>query len=138
MYGDSGKIIAAAARVIAKYPEYAEKSMECFRNTFYTALNGYFPHIATENIFKSMWSLNPDETVDYCAQEMRLFISNKDSTVKSKYLDFLRILNIDLLLLNSKVKLLELFNEILSFGDLHDWMKKELQKRIEELEKHLK
>ena len=138
MYGTSGWIIGAAAKVIAKYPEHAEKSMECLKNALYSALNSYGPGTATENILKAMWSLNPDETVDYCVQEMRLFVSNKDSEVESKYLDLLRILNIDLLLSDSKVKLLDLINEILRFGDLNDWMKKELQKRIEELEKHLK
>ena len=137
MYGKSGWIIGAAARVIAKYPEHAEKSMECLKSALYSALNGYGPGTATENILKAMWSLDPDETVDYCALEMRLFMSNKDSDVKSKYLDLIRIFNIDLLLPNSKAKLLELINEILSFSDLNDWIKNQLQKRIEEIEKHL-
>lgn len=137
MYGTSGWIIGAAAKVIAKYPEHAEKSMECLKNALYSALNSYGPGTATENVLKAMWSLNTDETVDYCAQEMRLFVSNKDIEVKRKYLDLLGTIDIDLLLPNSKVKLFELINEILSFGDLESRNKSLLQKKIKELENHL-
>ncbi len=132
MYGTSGWIIGAAAKVIAKYPEHAEKSMECLKNALYSALNSYGPGTATENILKAMWTLNPDETVDYCTQEMSLFTSNKDTEVKRKYLDLLGTIDIDLLSPNSKVKLLELINEILSFGDLESRNKSMLQKKIKE------
>lgn len=134
MYGSSGWIIGAAARVIAKYPEHAEKSMECFKNALYSALNSYGPGTATENILKSMWTLNADETVDYCSQEMHLFVSNKDTEVKRKYLDLLGTADIQRLLPDTKVKLLELITEILSLNDVESRNKGLLEKKMTELQ----
>jgi hypothetical protein len=135
MFAESGWIVGAAARVLAGYPEFAEQSMDLLKNAGYSAMNNYGPGEAIEQVLKTMWSLDPEKTLDYCSGQVQTFISN--DSVKIKFLNFFWMLKTDFLSQRSKLKTLEIIREILSAARISNLDEKRFQEKATILEKQI-